>query len=252
MVDHSQAHRMPILAPTFFERSVYEVAPELIGCYLSTKIDDVQVRGMIIEAEAYREDDPFAHCFFDSEITPPKDSAPMFGKPGSLYFYYSGQLPCINLVCEREGLGSAVLIRALLPTHRLDVMFDRRTSWYKEKGKPIPSYLQRATTRDKNLCNGPGVLSEAIGISDDRVKGSKSVLDPPLEIRQAVERQALVSGIRIGLVAQFNKWKRDNNPRAKLLPRINEFGAKKWRWGAADYRSYCRFSSFEQTWRDLE
>ncbi|MGH6682172.1 MAG: DNA-3-methyladenine glycosylase, partial [Bradyrhizobium sp.] len=200
----------------------------------------------------YREDDPFAHCFFNSEITPKKNSAAMFGWPGNLYFYYSGQLPCINLVCEREGSGGAVLIRALLPTHGLDVMFDRRTSWYKKKGKPIPRYLQNVLTRDKNLCNGPGVLSEAIGVSDDQINGSKSGLRPPFEIRQAVERPALISGIRVGLVAQFNRWKRENDPRARLLPLINELGAKTWRWGAADYRSYCRHQSFEQIWLDLK
>lgn len=247
MIDHSKADHMPLLTPNFFERSVREVAPDLIGCYVFTTIDNVRVGGMIVETEAYREDDPFAHCFFNSEIPRLKGSDPMLGSPGSLYFYFSGQLPCLNLVCEHKNVGSAVLIRALLPTRNIDAMFARRTSWYNKTKKPIPKYLEDVTKRGRNLCNGPAVLNEALGI-DDESKVGLSIFDPPFEIRQAVERPILVSGIRIGLDKQFEKWERNRDPRSKL-PSINEFGAKKWRWGAADFRSHCRHSSFDQTWQ---
>src|SRR4051794_7920850 len=104
MISHLNADQMPLLTPTFFERSVYEVAPDLIGCWLFTSVGEDRVGGMIIETEAYREDDPFAHCFCNSEIPRSRASAAMLKVPGSLYFYFSGQLPCLNLVCEREGV----------------------------------------------------------------------------------------------------------------------------------------------------
>ena len=247
MLDHSKADQMPRLTPQFFDRSVHEVAPDLVGCYIFTTIDNVRVGGMIIETESYRQDDPFSHCFSNSGIPRSKGSDPMLGPPGNLYFYLAGQLPCLNLVCEQEDVGSAVLIRALLPICNIDAMFARRASWYNKTKKPIPKYLEDIARRDRNLCNGPAVLSEALGIED----GSKiglSIFDPPFEIRQAVERPILVPGIRIGLDKQFEKWKKNRDPRSQL-PSINEFGGKKWRWGAADLRSYCRHSSFDQAWQ---
>lgn len=247
-MNHSKANEMPLLNRGFFERAVYEVAPDLIGCSIFTTIDDTRVGGVIVETEAYREDDPFAHCFFNAEIPRTKDSAPMLGSSGALYFYYSGQLPCLNLVCEREGVGSAVLIRAIVPTFNKEAMIARRSSWYRKTSRPIPKYLVNLAQRDRYLCNGPGVLTEALGIGDEHVRKSTSIFEPPFEIRQATECLALVSGIRIGLDGQLERWKR-NGDRRSLLPSVNEFGAKKWRWGAAVFRRYSRYPSFEQEWQ---
>lgn len=246
MIDHSKANLMPLLDKSFFERSVYEVAPDLIGCYVFTTIDDVRVGGMIIETEAYHQEDPFAHCYSDSTIPLSKESTPMLDLPGSLYLYWADSLPCLNLVCEPKGIGSAVLIRAPLPIYNDETMYVRRTSSYKAK------YLEDITTRLKNLCNGPGVLSEALGLNEDIISQSTSALDPPFEIRAAVERPALVSGIRINLNKQFEKWARSKSLRSELpLAMTNDYGAKKWRFGAAEFRPYCRHSSFDQIWKEV-
>ena len=239
----------PLLTPKFFERSVFEVAPDLIGCNIFTTIDGVRVGGMIIETEAYHQADPFAHCFSNDEISMSGHSSPMLESPGSLYLYWASQLPCLNLVCEPKGVGSAVLIRALLPICNIGAMLVRRTAWYNERDKPIPKYLADAVKRDRNLCNGPAVLCEALGIRDKSNVGP-SIFHTPFEIWQPVERPAVVAGIRIGLDKQLKRWERSgaNGALRSKLPSINEFGAKKWRWGAADFRSYCRHSSFEQRW----
>ncbi len=73
----------------------------------------------------------------------------LFAGPGVVYVYLSyGVHSLINLVCEKEGYGSAVLVRALRPTEGVGLMQKRRGP----KVKP------------KDLTNGPGKLSQALGV----------------------------------------------------------------------------------------
>src|SRR5919107_1160560 len=132
---------MPRLRKSFFNRSVHEVAPELIGAtFLFNGFG-----GIIVEVEAYHHTDPAAHSYGG----PTQRNAVMFGPPGFSYVYRSyGIHWCLNFVCEEEGSASAVLIRALDPTHGLPVMRRRRR-------------LQD----ERMLCSGPGKLGEALGIT---------------------------------------------------------------------------------------
>ena len=121
--------------------SVHDAAPGLIGW---TLLRD-GVGGRIVEVEAYEESDPASHSFGG----PRGRNVVMFGEPGRLYVYRSyGIHWCANVVCGRPGHGSAVLLRALEPTHGLAVMRERR-----------------GTTNDRLLCSGPGRLTEALGIT---------------------------------------------------------------------------------------
>ena len=103
------------LKRAFFDRSVHEVAPDLIGATLL--VDGVG--GIIVEVEAYHHSEPAAHSFNG----PTPRNLVMFGPPGFSYVYRSyGIHWCVNFVCEKQGEASAVLIRALAadPRHSSD------------------------------------------------------------------------------------------------------------------------------------
>jgi DNA-3-methyladenine glycosylase len=96
------------LGPDFFARSSDEVARDLIGKILWSPDAG---GGRLTEVEAYLPaEDPASHA----AAGPTKRNAAMFGPPGTIYVFLSyGVHYLLNIVCEREGVGSAVLIRAL-------------------------------------------------------------------------------------------------------------------------------------------
>ena len=105
----------PGLDQEFFARPVGEVAMDLLGCALEVG----GAAGTIVEVEHYQQDDPASHSFRG----PTPRAAVMFGPPGRLYVYRSyGVHWCANVVCEAEGTGAAVLIRALAPIRGLELM----------------------------------------------------------------------------------------------------------------------------------
>jgi DNA-3-methyladenine glycosylase len=105
--------------PSFYERPVIEVAPDLLGCVLSYG----DCAGVIVETEAYHESEPACHAFVGR--TPRTET--LFSAPGTAYVYRSyGIHALINAVCEPEGVGAAVLIRALEPVDGLELMEQRR------------------------------------------------------------------------------------------------------------------------------
>jgi DNA-3-methyladenine glycosylase len=165
--------RLKPLPRSFFARSVHTVAPDLIGATLLFK----GVGGVIVEVEAYHHTDPAAHSFGGRT----ERNAVMFGPPGYAYVYRSyGIHWCLNFVCEPEGVASAVLIRALAPTHGLAVMRRRR-----------------GVTDERLLCSGPGRLSQALGITDAQY--GLPLDNPPFEIFARADGVEVAVGPRIGL-----------------------------------------------------
>jgi len=157
----------------FFARSVHEVAPELIGATLL--VDGVG--GVIVEVEAYDQEDPASHGFRG----PTPRTAAMFGPPGHAYVYRSyGIHWCINLVCDAEGRAEAALIRALEPTQGLDAMRARR-------GIDDP----------RRLCSGPGKLCQALGIT--REHDGLALDRKPFALRARSRDVEIVTGPRIGI-----------------------------------------------------
>ncbi|WFU37404.1 DNA-3-methyladenine glycosylase [Bradyrhizobium sp. CB82] len=157
----------------FFARSVHEVAPDLIGATLL--VDGVG--GIIVEVEAYHHTDPAAHSYRG----PTPRNQVMFGPPGFAYVYRSyGIHWCVNFVCEEKGSASAVLIRALEPTHGLASMRRRR-------------HLIDVHT----LCSGPGKLTEALGITI--AHNALPVDRPPIALHARTGDMEVTTGIRIGL-----------------------------------------------------
>ena len=133
----------PPLPRGFYDRPVVEVARALLGCVLRHG----DAGGAIVETEAYHQSEPACHAF--AGLTP--RTRPLFGPPGRAYVYRSyGIHACLNAVCEREGVGAAVLVRALEPLEGLDAMRERR-----------------GLERVEDLCSGPGKLTQALGIGLD-------------------------------------------------------------------------------------
>ena len=101
----------PVIPTEWFDRSAVTIAPALIGCTLVRQLaDGSQLRGLIVETEAYQEGDPACHAYRKQT----KRNQIMFGAPGYVYVYLIyGMYHCVNVVTDRVGAPSAVLIRAL-------------------------------------------------------------------------------------------------------------------------------------------
>jgi DNA-3-methyladenine glycosylase len=161
------------LKRAFFARSVHEVAPDLIGATLLVN----GVGGIIVEVEAYHHTDPAAHSFRGPTLR----NKVMFGPPGFAYVYRSyGIHWCVNFVCESEGSASAVLIRALQPTHGIAAMRRRR-----------------ALHDERSLCSGPGKLTEALGIT--AAHDGLPLDAPPIALHARASKPEIAAGVRIGI-----------------------------------------------------
>jgi DNA-3-methyladenine glycosylase len=160
-------------AGDFYARSVHDVARDLIGCV----VRHGETAGRIVETESYHMDEPACHAY--AGVT--ERTHTLFGPPGHAYVYVSyGIHSLLNAVCEAEGVGAAVLIRALEPVDGIDVMRARR-----------------GVERMEDLCSGPGKLTQAleIGLS---LNGS-SLLEGPIEVLERESEPRIVVGERVGI-----------------------------------------------------
>jgi DNA-3-methyladenine glycosylase len=148
------------------------VARDLVGCVLRHG----ETAGVIVETEAYHELEPACHAFVG--LTP--RTRILFGPPARAYVYRSyGIHALFNAVCEDEGVGAAVLIRALEPLDGLDRMRGRR-----------------GLERPENLCSGPGKLTQALDI--ELHHNDTDLLDGPIAIEPGEPRE-IIAGPRIGI-----------------------------------------------------
>ncbi len=170
------------LTRAFFNRSVHDVAPDLIGVVLLVG----GVGGRIVEVEAYHHTDPAAHSYRGQTAR----NAVMFGPPGFVYVYRSyGIHWCVNFVCEPAGSASAVLIRAIEPTVGLPTMRRRR-----------------GIADDRLLCSGPGRVCEALRIT--RAQNGLALDAPPFELFARTSTVEVIAGPRIGLTKAVDKpWR---------------------------------------------
>ena len=168
---------MTALDAAFYDRPVLEVARDLVGCV----VRHGRTAGVIVETEAYHHSEPACHAFVG--LTP--RTATLYGPPAVAYVYRSyGIHALLNVVCEPEGEGAAVLMRALEPLDGIAEMRARR-------GPHL---------RVEDLCSGPGKLTQALGIGLE-LNGTSLVdgpvrFGPPAAARPAVE---LAVGPRVGI-----------------------------------------------------
>jgi DNA-3-methyladenine glycosylase len=133
---------LEVLGRDFYNRDPRQVAVDLLGCILAHENGEGLASGVIVETEAYLcTDDPACHAYRGPDMR----NRTLFLGPGLAYVYLSyGMHRLINVNCEEEGKGSAVLLRALNPLEGLDLMAERRGRL--------------------DLCTGPGKLAQALGI----------------------------------------------------------------------------------------
>ncbi len=162
----------------FFYRHSKLVAPDLIGCYLTKKNDKDQVRGIIVETEAYSQEEEACHGY--RKIT--KSNKSLFGKPGTFYIYKTyGIHHCLNIVTDKENFASGVLVRAVF----------------------IPQ-------KNERLASGPGLVTKTFGI-DISLNSLEVLNNNSLWISQrdsTIEEKDLIQTTRIGISKAKNiKWR---------------------------------------------
>ena len=167
---------------SIIQKPAVEVAPLLLGWILVRQTPAGVVKLRIVETEAYHQNDSASHSF--AGMT--KRTAPMFEAGGRLYVYFTyGMHHCLNLVVGAKGAGEAVLLRAAEPLEGVEIMQNNRG-----RIKDI-----------HNLANGPGKLTQALGIKDTSLSGkllnkSSIYLEPPVKL---VKAKDIIASPRIGI-----------------------------------------------------
>jgi len=186
-------HKLP---RSFYTQRTLTVAKELLGKIFIHKIGRRSISGMIVETEAYLYNDPASHSF--RGLT--ERNRPMFNTGGFLYVYFTyGMHYCANIVTFKEGIGEAVLIRAVEPINGIGaIITNRRTDVRHLKG----------VRHLHSLTNGPAKFAEAfsltkehsgIDLCEDEIFLTKGENVPPSKI---------VSTTRIGISAAVEKkWR---------------------------------------------
>lgn len=153
-----------------------EVAPQLLGCLLTTRFEGEVTSVRLTEVEAYREDDPASHSYRGR--TPRTET--MFGRAGLLYVYRSyGIHWCANVVCGAPGSGAAVLLRAGEP----------------QEGRTV---MERRRGRADHLSDGPGKLCSALGITGDH-DGTDVLAGGPIQLEPGPAPAEVIATPRIGI-----------------------------------------------------
>ena len=181
------------LRRSFFDRSVHDVAPDLVGATLL--VDGIG--GIIVEVEAYDEDDPAAHGYRGRT----ERNASMFGPAGCAYIYRAYGLHwCLNFVCEGVGTPCAVLIRAVEPRFGIPIMQTRRR--LADIGL---------------LCSGPGRVCEALGLT--RGHDGLALDAPPFKLYARSGPVQVARGVRIGITKAADKRWRYGLTNSRFLSR---------------------------------
>ncbi len=134
-----------VLSREFYERPTLDVARDLLGKVFVRRIDNISLKGRIVEVEAYiGEDDPACHARFGQT----NRNRVMYGRGGVAYIYFIyGMYDMLNYVTEPEGNAAAVLIRGIEPVEGIETMMQLRNC-----------------DNIANLTNGPGKICQAFSL----------------------------------------------------------------------------------------
>ena len=196
MLGHQRPQGNP-LPREFYEVPALELAHNLLGKLLLSNIDDQCTSGLIVETEAYlSSNDPASHTARGKTTR----TAIQWGTGGFTYVYLIyGMYHCLNIVSDREGIAGCVLIRALEPMHGVATMQRRRP-----------------TAKSKiDLCNGPGKLTNALGIKLQHNAADLTQKSLCIYNSQECATFNIARSSRIGLMESFElpyRFYIDNNP----------------------------------------
>jgi len=188
------------LPRSFYLQPTIQVAQELLGKYFIRRTGRGLLIGKIVEVEAYRSSDPASHSFRGKTAR----NSVMFYEGGHLYVYFTyGMHFCANIVTGKEGIGEAVLIRAVEPLTGIEIMKKNRRS-------PIKSLNLKSLDHKIliNLTNGPAKFCQAFDISREEngtdLLGSEiSIVDGEPIPSKLIKRSSRI-GIHSGLE---KKWR---------------------------------------------
>lgn len=172
----------------FFTKPTLQLAQALLGCLLVKESEEGMTSGFIVETEAYiGPHDRAAHSYGNRRT---KRTEIMFGEAGYAYTYQMHTHTLVNVVSGEIDKPEAVLIRAIEPYLGIDLMYERRQ-----------------VEQVKNLTNGPGKLTKAMGISMDDY--GRPLFKRPIYIAEGFLPESISKGPRIGI---------DNTGKAKDYP----------------------------------
>lgn len=181
---------MTSLSTSFFDRPTLAVSRDLLGRHVVRELPSgEEIVGRIVETEGYTQGDPAFHgwSLYDPEtgtVRREGRAADLFGPPGTAYVYLIyGMYWLLNVVTEEDGVGGAVLVRALEPVQGQGRMKD----------------LRPAAKTDVDLTNGPGKLTQALDVDGDH--HGRLLTEPPLYFAEgtSVSDEAVATSSRIGL-----------------------------------------------------
>ncbi|MDP4105011.1 MAG: DNA-3-methyladenine glycosylase [Bacillota bacterium] len=168
---------VPVLT-SFFQMSTIDLAQSLLGCVLVKETPEGMAAGYIVETEAYMGPiDRAAHSYQNRRT---KRTEIMFAEAGHVYTYQMHTHCLINVVSAGIDEPEAVLIRALEPLFGIELMTARR-----------------GMTTQRNLTNGPGKLTKALGITMSDY--GRVFWEPPLFISKGITPASISQGKRIGI-----------------------------------------------------
>ncbi len=178
LITNSSPFYKNILSTEFYQsKDTLSLAKALLGKEILHETAEGILSGIIVETEAYLQNDKACHAYKGLTAR----NAPMFGTAGTSYIYFIyGVHHCFNIVSGPDGLGEAILIRALEPKTGLDQMKKNRS---KESLK--------------DLCSGPGKLVQAMAI--DKNFNGHSLTEPPLFLKQTMKEFEIIETTRIGI-----------------------------------------------------
>lgn len=145
---------MLIIEKEFYKQGALILAKELLGKVIVRKIDNVTLRGKIVETEAYiGEIDKASHAYNGRRT---ERTEPLFREGGIAYIYFIyGKYHCFNVISGLEDKGEGVLIRALEPLNEFDYLAQKRFD---------ENYGELSEAKKKAIANGPSKLCMAFSI----------------------------------------------------------------------------------------